>query len=63
MVRSAGRARMRTPAGVGTHSPRRADHWNPGDHMRGGSPSPRGMPRSSQRRATVRPPTPSRRVA
>eukprot|EP00969_Alexandrium_andersonii_P165233 7302892-Alexandrium_andersonii.AAC.1 len=35
MVMSAGRARMRTPAGEGTNSARRWDHWKPGDHVRG----------------------------
>eukprot|EP00969_Alexandrium_andersonii_P326231 14414731-Alexandrium_andersonii.AAC.1 len=40
----AGRARPRTPAGVGTHSARRRDHWKPGVHKRGAGPSPSGPP-------------------
>eukprot|EP00969_Alexandrium_andersonii_P010669 464443-Alexandrium_andersonii.AAC.1 len=44
MVMRAGRARMRTPAGAGTHPARRWDHWKPGGHMRGAGPSPSGRP-------------------
>eukprot|EP00969_Alexandrium_andersonii_P189913 8390580-Alexandrium_andersonii.AAC.1 len=53
---------MRTPAGEGTHSARRWDHWTPGDHMRGAGPSPRGSPLVSQRMATANDAMPSKMV-
>eukprot|EP00969_Alexandrium_andersonii_P307033 13573075-Alexandrium_andersonii.AAC.1 len=61
MVKRAGSARMRTPAGVGTHSARRTDHWKPGDHIRGGGPAPKGPALVNHRRAAVSDAMPSRR--
>eukprot|EP00969_Alexandrium_andersonii_P099746 4400083-Alexandrium_andersonii.AAC.1 len=57
---SAGKARPRTPAGVGTHSARRWGHWKPGDHRRGAGPSPSGPPLVSQWTAAVNDAMPSR---
>eukprot|EP00969_Alexandrium_andersonii_P058087 2559156-Alexandrium_andersonii.AAC.1 len=58
----AGRARARTPAGVGAHSARRRGHWKPGDHMRGAGPLPSGRPAVSQRMAAASEAMPSRMV-